>query len=113
MIAAEIVSITDYLFDLSSGILSRGTILISNSALTAIPLGNVSVPGYAVFINMDPAHFIIVYNGNGGTSVSKLAKLNGKSPAGDIFLGKLDPGCVPYAQADTAASQLYYAIFST
>ncbi len=112
MIAAEIVAITDYLFDISSGILSRGTTLISHTALTAIPLGSVSTPGYAVFINMDPTHFITVYNGNGGTSVSKLAKLNGKSPAGDIFLGKLDPACVPYAEADTADSQLYYAIFS-
>jgi hypothetical protein len=71
----------------------------------AIPLGDVTTPGWAVFQNLDDTNFIEI-----GLDVG------GFQP----FI-KLEPGyqCVvplgtsaPYARADTAAADLFYIIYS-
>lgn len=114
MVSAEGLNIAGYNFNVSSGIFSKGVLLVSHSAQTAIPLGQVSSPGFAIFINMDSVRTITIYNGNGGTSVSKIAELGPGDPAGDPSIIKLPTSCVPYAQSSGAAdSNLLFCIFST
>lgn len=76
---------------------------------TAVPLGSVTTPHWAVFVNMDPANYIQLYNGVAG---AVFARLLGGTPFGDWAIVPLDPACVPFAIANTQACQMAYLIAS-
>lgn len=73
----------------------------------AIGLGDVSAPGWAVFVNRDETNFIEL---RVATSGAKFAKLR----PGEFAFLRLGAGAqAPYAIADTAACQLEYWIAAT
>lgn len=70
----------------------------------AINLGEVTAPGWALFINRDAANFIELRVGTGG---AKFAKLK----SGEFAFLRLGSGAqVPFAIADTAPCQLEYFV---
>lgn len=70
----------------------------------AINLGEVTAPGWALFINRDAANFIELRVATGG---AKFAKLK----AGEFAFLRLGSGAqVPFAIADTAPCQLEYFV---
>lgn len=74
---------------------------------TAISLGGVSAPGWAMFVNRDETNFIEL---RVATSGAKFAKLK----PGEFALLRLGSGAqVPYAISDTAACQLDLLLVST
>lgn len=73
----------------------------------AIPLGECSAPGWALFINRDATNYIELRVSSGGAKFAKLL-------AGEFCLLRLGSGAtVPYAIADTAACQMEYLLFNT
>ncbi len=55
--------------------------------------------------NLDATNYIQIYNGSAGAILVRLKP-------GERFPIPLDPGCVPYAKAHTAACQMEYLIVS-
>ena len=80
---------------------------IGFAAEEAINLGEVTAPGWALFINRDATNFISLKVATSGAIFAKLKP-------GECALLRLGSGAqVPYAVADTAACQLEYFIVST
>lgn len=73
----------------------------------AIPLGEATSPGWALFINRDPTNFIEL---RVATSGAKFAKLK---PNEFAFLRLGSGAQVPYAIADTDVCQMEYLLFNT
>ncbi len=87
-----------------------GTAFVTGSYLApitpgAIPLAQVTQPHWASITNNDPTNYVQLQNGASGAVFCRLLP-------GEVFLGPLDPGCVPYAIANTAPVQLSFWIFS-
>lgn len=80
----------------------------------ALPLGEVTTPGYAFFINRDQTNFVNLRVGTAGAIFARLdADTNGDGKGGFALL-KLGSGAqAPYAIADTAACQIEGFICST
>jgi hypothetical protein len=73
----------------------------------AIGLGEVTSPGWGLFINRDTVNFLELRVGTGGAKFAKLKP-------GECALLRLGSGAqVPYAIADTAACKLEYIIVQT
>lgn len=80
----------------------------------AINLGDVSAPGYAIFINRDETNFISLKVATGGAIFARLDADTAGDGTGGFAILKLGSGAqVPYAIADTAACQMEVLICST
>jgi len=80
---------------------------IGFAAEEAIVLGEVTAPGWAIFINRDETNFIKLLTGTGGVIFAKLKP-------GEPAVLRLGSGAqAPYAQADTAACQMEVLLIST
>lgn len=77
------------------------------TAQLAIPLGNVTSLGWAIFINRDLVNYLTILTGSAGKVVAQVPP--GKS-CGPIYLGS--DMQAPWAQANTAACQMDYLICS-
>lgn len=71
---------------------------------TALLVGSVTTPHYAMFQNQDDTNYVTIYNGVSGAVVIRLYP-------GEIALVPLDPTGAYYALANTAAVILSYLIF--
>lgn len=104
--ADESLSVADLLATVSA---KRYTKLKQNvgTAEEAVVLGEVTAPGWAMFINRDASNFI---NLKVATSGAVFAKLK----PGEFALLRLGSGAqAPFAQADTAACQLETILIAT
>jgi hypothetical protein len=81
----------------SAGIMSVAT------TEEAIPMGDVTSPGMAIFKNLDTTNFISI---RAATALADLIKLK----PGEVALFRLQ-ATAPFAIADTAACDMYYEIF--
>lgn len=73
----------------------------------ALPLGDVTTPGWAMFINRDETNFVELRVATGGAKFAKLKP-------GEFALLRLGSGAqAPYAIADTAACQLECLLIQT
>ena len=83
----------------------------TTSGGTAIPLGGIATPRWAIFWNLDPTNYISIFNGSMGTEFIRLLSAGaGAGPFGDPCILPLGPSVVPYAQANTAACNLAFLI---
>lgn len=99
----ETLSIEDLLADVTTKKYVKHKQSIGTSE-EAITLGEVTSPGWAIFINRDTVNFIELRVATGG---AKFAKLK----AGEFCILRLGSGAqAPYAIADTAACLLEYFI---
>jgi hypothetical protein len=103
MIDAVADSFVGLQFTMTSNYYSKGTILVATGG-TAIPLGQVTTPHWAIFKNLDPTNFIRLANGSGGAKLPKML-------AGEPALFPLDDTSTPYAFADTASCLMAFLIF--
>ena len=71
----------------------------------ALALGDVATPGIAIFSNLDITNYVEIGSFVGGTFYPFL-----KLGAGEQVMAKLS--VVPYARANTATVNLFYAIYS-
>lgn len=94
----------DLIATMTGNFVIEGTISVATSG-TAIPLGQVTQPGWAFFVNKDATNFVRLANGSGG---AKLVKLLATEPA--FF--RLDDTATPYAFADSAACLLEFLVIS-
>lgn len=104
--ADESLSVADLLATVSA---KRYTKLKQNvgTAEEAVVLGEVTAPGWAMFINRDASNFV---NLKVATSGAVFAKLK----PGEFALLRLGSGAqAPFAQADTAACQLETILIAT
>lgn len=104
--ADELFSLTDLLASVASKkyIKHKQNIGTSEEAIT---LGEVTTPGWAIFINRDETNFINLKVATGGAIFAKLKP-------GEIALLRLGSGAqAPYAIADTAACQLEFFLINT
>lgn len=97
-------SVTGALFGMVGNYAIEAVQLIATSA-TAINLGAVTAPHWAVFHNLDATNFLRIRNGSGGADLLKLL-------AGEWAFCPLLDTAVPYAIADTASILLEYLILS-
>ena len=97
-------SISGLLRNMTGNFIVEGTISCPTSA-QAIPLGQVTQPHWAFFANLDATNYIQFQNGASGAVFARYL-------AGDACPVPLDPGCVPYTVANTAACLLEYLIIS-
>ncbi len=89
-----------------TGTLYIGPSLMSvATSATAIPLGSVTAPHWAFFLNHDATNFLKIRNGASGADLLKLL-------AGECAFCPLLDSATPYAIADTSACLLEYLIFS-
>jgi hypothetical protein len=73
----------------------------------AVTLGEVTAPGWALFINRDETNFINLKVATGGSIFAKLKP-------GEFALLRLGSGAqAPFAISDTAACQMEYWLFYT
>jgi hypothetical protein len=77
------------------------------TAEEAVVLGEVTTPGWAIFINRDLTNFIELRVATGGAKFAKLLP-------GEFWCGRLGSGAqAPFAIADTGACQMEYLICNT
>lgn len=73
----------------------------------AIVLGEVTSPGWSIFINRDVTNFIELRVATGGAKFAKLLP-------GEFWCGRLGSGAqAPFAISDTGACQLEYLLIMT
>lgn len=89
--------------DQSTALLIRNVQEIGFAADEALALGDVTTPGYAVFQNLDDTNYVEI----GVGSFTAFLKLE----PGEFALCRLGT-TAPRAQADTAAVDLFYIIYS-
>ncbi len=79
---------------------------------TAIDMGTVTIPGWAIFINRDTSNFISLQVATGSTKFAKLIPAPVSNPLwGGFWMGMMDPAMTaPFAIADTATCALEYFI---
>ena len=98
-------SVTALLRNVTGNFYIQDTMSVTTAAL-AIPQGSVVTPHWAFFQNLDPTNYLTLFNGASGAVFARLL-------AGDCAFVPLDPACVPWAQANTAACQMEYLIISS
>jgi hypothetical protein len=96
-------SVSGLTFTMTGNYYVQGEVLALTSA-TVVPLGAVTTPHFAVFINHDATNFVKFRNGSGGADFLQLYP-------GEPFFGPLYGSCVPYVIADTASCVVEYLIF--
>jgi hypothetical protein len=90
----------------STAALMRNVQSISNSAHSALDLGSVVTPGFAVFQNLDSTNYIEV-----GIDVTGAFYPFLKLKAGEQGIVRLGISA-PYAKANVAAVSLFYVIYA-
>jgi hypothetical protein len=90
----------------STAALMRNVQSISNSAHSALDLGSVVTPGFAVFQNLDSTNYVEVGIDVTGTFYPFL-----KLKAGEQGIVRLGISA-PYAKANSAAVSLFYVIYA-
>lgn len=98
-----------------SGLLRNwtGTTYVQDSMLVtvaelAIPMGLVTLPHWAFFLNMDPTNYIQIYDATGQVAHSFIQLL-----PGDFAVVPMTTALTaPFAKANTAPCQLEYLILS-
>lgn len=111
--SSAILQVIDAVFSSAS---RRPTRLKQNVGITeeAINLGDITTPGYAIFVNRDPDNTIDLRVSSGGAKFARLdpdADENGK---GGFAILKLGSGAqTPYAIANTEACEMDILICST
>jgi hypothetical protein len=98
----------------SSAFLVRNVQTISNAAHSALDLGSVVTPGWAVFANLDTTNYVEVGIDVGGAFHPFLKLKPGQAtPAvsGEQFPCRLGVAA-PYAKANTAPVKLFYIIYN-
>jgi hypothetical protein len=101
-IVAQIVNL---IADISSGGKSTCDIISVAIAETAIPLGQVTSPGWFFAKNLDSTNFLHIRVGTAGSAFCKLKP-------GEVCLLRLGANVTaPYAIADTAACRLQYYLW--
>lgn len=90
-------------FSMTANVYSAGTVSVGTS-VEAIPLGEVTTPHWAFFLNLDATNYLTLRNGSSGADLIRLYP-------GEFCVVPLDIAAVPYALADTAACLLEYLIF--
>lgn len=106
------LQVIDALFSVSTKLVTR---LKQNIGTTeeAIKLGEVSAPGYAMFINRDTTNFIELRVATGGAKFAKLRPDTDGDGKGGVALLELGSGAqVPFAIANAAACQMDIFIIS-
>ena len=93
--------------DQSSAALVRNVQTILHTGHSALELGGVSTPGWAVFINLSDTDYVEIGIDVGATFYPFL-----KLDAEEEMLCHLGISA-PYAQADTASVDLYYIIYDS
>ena len=83
--------------------ISRGSVLVTNTGQTAIPLGQITAPGWAYLKNLDATNYILIKNGTTGASVIQLLP-------GEAAFFRFFSTCVPYAAANNTACILEFLI---
>jgi hypothetical protein len=104
MQAALGLSVSNLPFTMTGNFEVQGIVSIGTSA-TAIPLGQVTTPHWAVFINKDTTNYVTLANGASGAVFARLL-------AGEPAFVPLDPTMVPYGTANTAPVIIQYLILS-
>lgn len=95
-------SVAALLFNVTGSAYAQGTLSVATSA-TAIPLGGVTAPHWAYFLNQDATNFLKIRNGAAGADLLKLKP-------GECAFCPLYDSATPYAIADTAACLLEYLL---
>lgn len=95
-------SVSNLSFNQTGSGYQQGTLSIATSA-TVIPLGGITAPHWAYFLNMDTTNFIKIRNGASGADLIKLR-------AGECAFVPLLDTATPYAIADTATCLLEYLL---
>lgn len=103
MAAAVARSVTDLLFNQTGDMYVQGTMSIATSA-TVIPLGGVTNPHWAFFMNHDDTNNLTIRNGASGADLIQLFP-------GECAFVPLAVASVPYGLANTAACELEFMIF--
>jgi pantothenate kinase type III len=91
--------------DQTTARLIRNVQEIGFAAHEALALGDVGTPGFACFINLDDTNFVEI-----GIDVAAAFHAFAKLKAGEQCVVRLGTAA-PYAQADTAAVELFYIIY--
>lgn len=89
--------------DQSTALLIRNVQEIGSASDEALALGDVTTPGFAVFQNLDDTNYVEIGTG----SFTAFLKLK----PGELAMCRLGT-TAPKAQADTAAVDLFYIIYS-
>lgn len=97
-------AVSGFLATMQGLFIVEGSVSIATVA-TAFPLGQVTQPHWAFFLNLDPTNYVQLMNGAAGAVFARLL-------AGEPAFVPLDPGCVPYGKANTAAVQVEFFILS-
>ena len=90
----------------STAALMRNVQTISNAAHSALDLGSVVTPGFAVFQNLDSTNYVEV-----GIDVTGVFYPFMKLKAGEQGIVRLGISA-PYAKANTSSVSLFYAIYA-
>ncbi len=98
-------AVTNLLFNVSGASVIGPTTMSVPTSSTAIPLGPVTAPHWAFFMNLDPTNFIRIRNGTAGADLLKLL------PGEPAFCPLYD-SAVPFAIAAVAACVMEYMIVS-
>lgn len=104
--SSELLTLTDILASVASKkyIKHKQNIGITEEAIT---LGEVTAPGWALFINRDETNFIELRVATSGAKFAKLLP-------GEFALLRLGSGATaPFAIADTAACQMEFFLINT
>lgn len=104
--SSELLTLTDILASVASKkyIKHKQNIGTSEEAIT---LGEVTAPGWALFINRDETNFISLKVGTAGAIFAKL------KPGEFAFLRLGSGAQVPFAISDTASCQLEFFLINT
>lgn len=103
----------------SAALMVKNVQTISNAAHSALDLGSLVTPGWAVFVNLDTTNYVEVGVDVGGTFYPFLKLKPGQAALpstsfvpGEQFTCRLGSGVVPYAKANTAPVKLSYVIYN-
>lgn len=97
-------SVVDLSATMTANFVTEGTVSIATTA-TAIPLGQITAPGWMAVKNTDATNYVRLMNGSGGAQVVKLL-------AGEWAFFRWDDTATPYAIANTSAVVIDYLLAS-
>lgn len=87
-----------------------GTITVATDVATLIDTGDLTSPGVALFVNLDSSNFVQIGLDDDGNPTAGFLPFMKLKP-GEGFVLRLDPSAAFYALADTAACDLFVAVF--
>jgi hypothetical protein len=81
-------------------------------AAQAVPLGNLSTPGFALFVNRDQTNYISLSNVNGGGELARVPAATGGTSPGIALLQLGSSFNAPWARSNTANCKMEILIAS-